>query len=166
MFDILCVFTASFLGAFSAFLFSLMKEQQSEKQADREEKLCALKYEQPVPLTVENLIALREALPPYADMVWCLGYNEHKHLVTLQQGDGQYALQVADGTLLGGPFVMVQLSLPGHEVSIAYTPPGTKKAVNADLWVDEPDSDIINVKDIVSGTLDTSGIVILEEETE
>ncbi len=150
MFDILCVFTASFLGAFSAFLFGLMKEQQSEKQAyNREEKLCALKYEQPVPLTVENLIALREALPPFVGIVWCLGYNEFKSICMLQDGAGKYVLTDAN-KLFGDSLVMVQLSLPGHEVSIAYTPLGTKKAVNADLWLDLPEPDLQSVGRMLS----------------
>ncbi len=126
-----------------------MKAKQFLVQSDRSEMLYALAYEQAVPLTIENLELLRGSLPPYTNTVWCLGYNEYKHLVMLKRGDGQYALDAADGTLLGDPLVMVQLSLPGHEVSLAYVSLGTKKAVNADLW--EEGNDVV---------------VTLEEETE
>lgn len=147
MFDVLCVFTASFLGAFAAFLLSWMKEQQGIDKLDREEKLHALAYEQPVALTVENLMALRAALPPYADTVWCLGYNEYKHLATLKCGDGRYAFDAAGGKLLllGDPIVMVQLSIPGHDASIAYVPMGIKKDANADLWGGDVSGDVVEL---------------------
>ncbi len=140
MFELLCVFTVAFLGALMT-LLHMMKAQQFLAMSDRAEMLETLAYEQPVPLTVDNLIALREALPPFAGIVWCLGYNEFKRICTLQDGAGKYVLTDAN-KLFGDPLVMVQISLPGHDVSVAYTPLPTKKAVNADLWLDLPEPDL------------------------
>ncbi len=138
MLGLLCVFIVVFLGVLVA-LLRIMKAKQFLVQLDRAEMLYALAYEQPVPLTIENLELLRGSLPPYADTVWCLGYNEYKHLVMLKRGDGRYALDAADGKLLGDPLVMVQLSLPGHEVLLAYVPLGTRKAINTGLGDDLPE---------------------------